>query len=146
MAGWNLSQNLGQVASGMHSSRKPPVDSPDKVINYSVPSNPVMARIRKKKRTILLHAYYKRTSGFWPRVRARPFGRIATPNGALRAPPPIAASLLPPKIKINLFPETKCLPSGPNSGRQGHIFFHRAKLHRTELRCTPVSYRYAAPY
>jgi hypothetical protein len=47
------------------------------------------------------------TSGFWPRVRARAlrepvfFGFIAVPNGALRAPPPIAAALLlirPPKI------------------------------------------------
>jgi hypothetical protein len=30
--------------------------------------------------------YY--TSGFWPRVRARLFGLIAKPNGALRAPRP----------------------------------------------------------
>jgi hypothetical protein len=42
------------------------------------------------------------TSGFWPRVRARAartrlFGLINTTNGALRAPPPIAASLLPKK-------------------------------------------------
>ncbi len=48
----------------------------------------------------------------------------------------------PPKIK-KLFPKTKCLPSGPNSGRQGHIFFHWAKLHPTELRCTLLSF--AAP-
>ena len=49
------------------------------------------------------------TSGFRQRVRARTlrapvfFGLIATPNGALRAPRPIAASLLflcIPKIKI----------------------------------------------
>jgi hypothetical protein len=53
-----------------------------------------------------LDDYYLLTSGFWPRVRARAlrvpvFFLIATPNRALRAPPPIAASLLiirPPKI------------------------------------------------
>ncbi len=41
------------------------------------------------------------TSGFWPRVRTRLFQLIATPNRALRAPPPIVASLLiirPPKM------------------------------------------------
>ncbi len=43
----------------------------------------------------------------------------------------------PPKIK-KLFPKTNCLPSGPNSGRQGHIFFHWAKLHPTELRGTII--------
>ncbi len=41
----------------------------------------------------------------------------------------------PPKIKNKLFPETKCFPSGLNSGCQGHIFFHWAKLHPTELHC-----------
>jgi hypothetical protein len=51
---------------------------------------------------------YMVTSGFWPRVRARAlrapvfFGLINMQNGALRAPLPIAASLLltlylPPK-------------------------------------------------
>ena len=29
-------------------------------------------------------------------------------------------------------------------GRQGHIFFHKAKLHPTELHCTFLSY--AVPY
>ncbi len=43
-------------------------------------------------------------------------------QGAAR-PPPISFAA-PPKIKIKLFPEKKCLPSGPNSGRQEHIFFH----------------------
>ncbi len=33
-------------------------------------------------------------------------------------------------------PETKCFPSGPNSGRQGRIPFHWAKLHPSELHCT----------
>ncbi len=70
------------------------------------------------------------------------FGLFTTPNGALRAPPPIAASLLPPNKK-KLFPETKSLPPGPNSGRQGHMFSHWATLRPTELRCTLVSY--AAP-
>ena len=87
------------------------------------------------------------TSGFWPRVRARALrapvflgplvrqtGRCAPP------PPPIAASLLPQKYRNKLFPETKCLPSGSNSGCLGHIFFHWAKLHHTELRCTLLSY------
>jgi hypothetical protein len=55
--------------------------------------------------------------------------------------PPIAASLLPQKLKINkLFPETKCFPSGPNSDRQGRISFHWAKLHPTELHCTLLTY------
>ncbi len=49
------------------------------------------------------------TSGFWPRVRARAlrapvfFRLIHTQNGALRAPPPIAASLLliyTPKLSL----------------------------------------------
>ncbi len=47
-----------------------------------------------------------------------------------------AASSLSPKNQNNLFPETKCFPSGPNSGRQGRISFHSwSKLHPTELRC-----------
>jgi hypothetical protein len=55
-------------------------------------------------------------------------------------------------------PETKCFPSGPNSGRQGRIYFSAglscillsfiaflwAMLHRFELRCTLLTY--AAPY
>ncbi len=83
-----------------------------------------------------------RTSGFWPRVRARLFGltatATATPNGALRAPPPFAASLLlirPPKInkiyriqaaRVRGFPKNKCFSSSSNLGfpRQGLLSFH----------------------
>jgi hypothetical protein len=36
---------------------------------------------------------------------------------ALRAPPPYCSFAALPKIKIKLFPETKCFPSGPNSAR-----------------------------
>ncbi len=81
---------------------------------------------------------------------------IAKPKRALRAPHP-SQLRCSPKIKNKLFPGTKCLPSGPNSGRQGHIFFYWAKLHPTELRCNLLSYAappelrctlliYAAPY
>jgi hypothetical protein len=41
-----------------------------------------------------------------------------------------------PKIKKKIFPETKCFPSGPNSGYQGLISLHWAKLHPSELHCT----------
>jgi hypothetical protein len=51
------------------------------------------------------------------------------------APPTHRSFAAPPKIKK--FPET---PSGPNSGRQGHIFFQWAKLHPAELRCTLLSF------
>jgi hypothetical protein len=88
------------------------------------------------------------TSGFWPRVRARALRAPVffwaykhAKRGAAR-PPPMAASLLlihPPKIKNKLFPETKCSPSGPNSGR-GRLSFHWAKLHPTELHCILLSY------
>ncbi len=54
--------------------------------------------------------------------------------------PPHRSSAAPPKIKNTVFPETKCFPSGPNSGRQGRISFHWAKLHPTELHCTLLSY------
>jgi hypothetical protein len=80
---------------------------------------------------MLALANYNETSGFWPRVRASLSGLKNTPNG--RCAPPIAASLLTIKKKI---PETKGFPSGPNSDRQGHISFHWAKLHPTELHCT----------
>ena len=36
---------------------------------------------------------------------------------ALCAPPPYCSFTAPPQIKNKLFPETKCFPSGPNSGR-----------------------------
>jgi hypothetical protein len=79
---------------------------------------------------------YKMTSGFWPRVRARAlrapvfFRLINMQNGALRAPPPIAASLLliyTPRLSLR-----------PKLGQSGvRISFHWAKLHLTELRwCT----------
>ncbi len=72
------------------------------------------------------------------------FWAYSHPKRGAAHPPPIAASLLAQKYKNKVFPDTKCLPSGPNSGRQGHIFFQWAKLHPTELRCTLLSY--AAPY
>jgi hypothetical protein len=71
---------------------------------------------------------------FWTHYHAQ--------RGAAR-PPAHRSFAAPPKIKNKLFPEIKCLPSGLNSGRQGHIFFHWAKLHPTELRSTLLSY--AAP-
>jgi hypothetical protein len=80
-----------------------------------------------------------RTSGFWPRVRARAlrapvfFRLINMQNGALRAPPPIAASLLliyTPKLSL-----------GPELGQSGvRIYFHWAKLHPPELHCILLSY------
>ncbi len=97
------------------------------------------------------------TSGFWPRVRARAlrapvfFGSFNMPNGALRAPPPMAASLL----LIN--PTKRSLR--PELAPRGAYIFHWAKLHctllsyiasygatlhHTELRCTLMSY--TAPY
>jgi hypothetical protein len=79
---------------------------------------------------------YNTTSGFWPRVRARAL-RAPVFLGSLPRPSQLRCS---PKIKYKLFQETKCLPSGPNSDRQGHIFFHWAQLHPTELRCTLMSY------
>ncbi len=63
------------------------------------------------------------------------FGFIATPNGALCAPPPIAASLLlirSLKIDKNYrtraarvmgFPEIRCFPSGSRLGRLRHGIF-----------------------
>jgi hypothetical protein len=51
-----------------------------------------------------------KTSGFWPRVRARVLRTPvilshATPNGALRAPPPayrsFAAFIYPPKLSLD---------------------------------------------
>ncbi len=63
------------------------------------------------------------------------FELLNTPNEALRAPPPIAASLLliyPPKLSLR-----------PELVRQGRLSFHWAKLHPTELHCILLSY--AAP-
>jgi hypothetical protein len=83
------------------------------------------------------------TSVFWPwAARTRLFGLINSPKGALR-PPPLHRSFAgsySSKIKNNLFPKTKCFPSGPNSGRQRRISFHWTKLHPTELHCTLLSY------
>ncbi len=78
------------------------------------------------------------TSGFWPRVRTRLFRIINMPNGALRAYPPIAASLLliyTPKLSLRLRPEL-----GPSEVR---ISFHWAKLHHSELHCILLSYAVA---
>jgi hypothetical protein len=71
---------------------------------------------------------------FWAHQHAK--------RGAARLPVnrSFAASYSSPKNQNNLFPETKCFPSGPNSGRQGHISFHWSKLHPTDLHCTLLSY------
>jgi hypothetical protein len=93
-----------------------------------------------------LEGIYK-TSGFWPRMCARALrapvflSSLPHPTGRCAPLPPSQLRCSPQNKK--LFPKTKCLPSGPNSGRQGHIFFHWAKLHPTELRCTLLSF--AAP-
>ncbi len=63
--------------------------------------------ILSRRKVIWVHSL--NTSGFWPRVRARVlrapvfFRLINMQNGALRAPPPIAASLLliyTPKLSL----------------------------------------------
>ena len=92
-------------------------------------------------------ARYDYTSGFWPRMRARalraPVFLGSVPRQKGRCAPPVhrsfAASYSSPQ-KNHLIPETKCFPSGPNSGRHGRISFHRSKLHPTELHCTLLSY------
>jgi len=86
-----------------------------------------------------MRSHYFLTSGFWPRVRARAlrapvfFRLINMQNGALRAPPPIAASLLliyTPKLSLR-----------PELGQSGvRISFHWAKLHPPELHCILLSY------
>ncbi len=53
-------------------------------------------------------------------MRARLFGLINAPNGALRAPPASQLRCIPPPQK-KYIPETKCFPSGPNLGRPGRI-------------------------
>jgi hypothetical protein len=73
------------------------------------------------------------------------FWLIATPNGALRAPPPANRSFAaPPKIKKLTISRNKMLPFWSELGRQGRIFFHWAMLHPTELHCILLSY--AAPF
>ncbi len=73
---------------------------------------------------------------FWAHQHAK--------RGAARTPARRSFAA-PPKIKnYELFPDTKCFRSGPNSGRQGRIFFHWAKLHPPELRFTLLNY--AGPY
>ncbi len=75
------------------------------------------------------------TSGFWPRVCARalrpPVFLGSLPSPRRRCAPSthrsFAAPPAPPEIKNKLFPETKCLPSGPNSDCQEHIFFQWAR-------------------
>jgi hypothetical protein len=76
-------------------------------------------------------------------MRAPVFLSSLTHKPGRSTPPRPSQFRCSPQIKKKLFPETKGLPSGPNSGRQGHIFFHWAKLHPTKLRCTLLSY--AAP-
>ncbi len=71
---------------------------------------------------------------FWANCHAQ--------RGAAR-PPAHRSFAAPQKYKNTLFPETKCFPSGPNSGHQGRISLHRDKLHPTELHCTLLCY--AAP-
>jgi hypothetical protein len=80
-------------------------------------------------------------------ARTRLFGLIATPNGALRAPPPIAASLLPQKKNKNIdYFQKKMLPFWLELDRGGAYIFplgyaapYWATLHLTELRCTLLS-------
>jgi len=79
---------------------------------------------------------------FWPQVRLPVFlGRCALSP----CPSQLRCFLfIPQKIQKNeLFPETKCFPSGPNSDQKGRISFHWAKLDPTELHCILLSY--AAP-
>ncbi len=78
-------------------------------------------------------------------------------NAPAPAPAHRSFAATPEIKKIDLFPETKCFPSGPNWGRQGRIFStglsctllsymasYWATLHTFELRCPLLSY--AAPY
>jgi hypothetical protein len=67
---------------------------------------------------------------FWAHYHAK--------RGAARPPPPPS----PSQLRCFLFTPQN-FPLGPNSGRQGHISFHWAKLHPTELHC--ISLSYAAP-
>ncbi len=53
---------------------------------------------------------YNITRGFWPRVRARLFGLIATPNGAGRARGP-PSSISPSPISPSLIPQSPNPPS-----------------------------------
>ncbi len=95
-------------------------------------------------------AFYIGTSGFWPRVRARALrapvflGSLPRPTGRCAPPRPSQLRCSPKNNKNWLFPETKCFPSGPNSGSHGRIFFHWAKLHPTELHSILQSY--SAPF
>jgi hypothetical protein len=63
-------------------------------------------------------------------ARTRTFGLIATPNGALRAPPPITASLL-----FSLYSKNKNIP--PNSGRprEGLFSFNSTTEAREYTEC-----------
>ena len=86
---------------------------------------------------LFIYHLYK-TSGFWPRVRARAlrapvfFRLINIKNGALRAPPPIAASLLliyTPKLSLR-----------PELGQSGVRNTHPCVYLSTGLSCTLLSY------
>ena len=79
-------------------------------------------------------AVISKTSGFWPRVRAR----------ALRAPVFLGSLLRPSQLRCFLFTPQN-LSSGPNSGHQGRLSFHWSKLHPTELLVHCILLSYAAP-
>ena len=88
-----------------------------------------------------LMSSYLRTSGFWPRVRARAlrapviWSHCHARRGAARPPPHLS--------------QLRCFYLSPKAfhqfqlDRQGRISFHWAKLHPAELHCTLLSY--AAP-
>ncbi len=84
-----------------------------------------------------------RTSGFWPCVRARLSGLIATHNGALRAPR-LSQLRCSHKNKKSTIYTNKMRPFWPELSCQGRIFFHWAKLHPTELHC--ILLNYVAPF
>ncbi len=80
--------------------------------------------------------YYRKTSGFWPRVRARAL-RAPVFLGSLLRPTGRCAHPRPSQLRCFLFTP---LSLGPNSGRQGRLSFHWSKLHLTELHCILLSY------
>ncbi len=103
---------------------------------------------------------YSKTSGFWPRVRARALrapvflGLLTCQTGRCAPPPPIAASLLliyPQKLSLR--PLGVYLSIGQSCTLLSYIAsywatLHPPDVHPNELRCTLLSYavplRYAA--
>ena len=84
----------------------------------------------------------QKTSGFWPRVRARALrapvflGSLTAKRGAARPPPYIAASLLlihPQKIKITYFQRK-------NASLQAQTWAARGVYLSTRLSCILLSY------